>query len=54
MYESESPQTVECPFGRTALQVPFSTFARNMPAGVTAQLPQDVQILSVGFYADKM
>ncbi len=52
IYESDSPEAVHCPLGRTALQVPFTTFQRSMPANALAQLPEDVQILSVGFYSN--
>lgn len=49
LFESSEPVAMEC-IGTKGLQVPFANFAKNFDTNTLRQLPQDVQILSVGFF----
>lgn len=53
LYEFDEPRFMEVP-GRAGLQVEYGRFAKHFSDADLLQLPQDVRILSVGFYTEEL
>ena len=51
LHVSSEPCGMECPYGSRVLQMTMDKFRKLASPLVESQMPDDIRILSIGFYA---